>query len=135
MSSCCIKVCIHVCRKYFWLLNAINILLFEYLNIYFWHRKCSDFQFLEMLYREVGVSKQFCLLLDQTNFHVNRRPLKFKKNIYGRPEVSLFSGRWCVIKLVSFFFMDLVCCSLSYLIKFIFFFQFFVIFLIAYVKR
>jgi hypothetical protein len=37
------------------------------------------------------ISKQFYLLLDQTNCQVDPRSLKFKKNIYGKPEVSLFS--------------------------------------------
>ena len=45
-----------------------------------------------MLHREVGVYlNKFCLLLDQTNSQVEPRSLKFKKNIYGKPEVSLFS--------------------------------------------
>jgi hypothetical protein len=44
------------------------------------------------LYKEVRfISKHNFSLLDQTNSQVHPRSLKFRKNIYGKPEVSLFS--------------------------------------------
>lgn len=33
------------------------------------------------------ISKQYCLLLDQTNFQIDPKSLKFMKNNYGKPEV------------------------------------------------
>lgn len=39
--------------------------------------------------RFIWVFEQYVSLLDQINCHVDPRSLKFKKNMHGKPEVSL----------------------------------------------
>lgn len=87
------------------------------LSVYCSYSCIVRFWFFFFLYHDIGhVSKQFILLLDQTNCQVDPKSLKFRKNNYGKPEVCVF-----IVNLLSvtFVWLHFLCagiyCSLSFL--------------------